>query len=64
MNEIVKAKGPVDNFVTMMNVSGVVGGQEWQIIPDHVLRQASNEEIRFIKGVLDQFYTGPLVERP
>jgi Apea-like HEPN len=64
MNDIVKAKGAVDNFVTMMNVSGVVGGQELQIIPDHVLRRAGNEEIRFIKGVLDQFYTGPLWSIP
>ena len=64
MRDVVKAKGAIDNFFVMMNVSGVVGGQELQIIPDHVLRRAGSEEVGFIKAVVDQFYKGPLWSLP
>jgi hypothetical protein len=64
MSNVGKAKGAIDNFVVMMNVSEIVGRQELQIIPDHVLRRADTEEIRFIKAVVDQFYTGPLQSIP
>jgi hypothetical protein len=60
MSDVVKPKEAIDNFVVMMNVSGIVEGQELQIIPDHVLRRACSEEIRFIKAIVDQFYMGPL----
>jgi hypothetical protein len=59
MSDALGAKRPIDNFVVMMNVSGVVGDQELQIIPDHVLRRAGTEEVRFIKPVVDTLYTVP-----
>src|ERR1700719_3095592 len=64
MSDVGRAKEAIDNFVAMMNVSGIVGGQELQIVPDHVLRRAGDEEIAFIKAVVDQFYTGPLRSVP
>jgi hypothetical protein len=64
MSDVGRAKEAIDNFVAMMNVSGIVGGQELQIVPDHVLRRAGDKEITFIKTVVDQFYTGPLRSIP
>jgi hypothetical protein len=64
MSDFEQAKRAIDNFVVMMNVSEIVGDQELQIIPDHVLRQADTEEMRCIKLILDQFYSGPLRSIP